>query len=116
MMSFMYLILLFTLISLMILTINMFLYTKIQKMREKMSPFECGFDPLSNSRLPFSIQFFMISLIFLIFDIEITLLIPLIYMMYFINKIIIFTSLLFLLILILGLIIEYIEQSIDWKN
>nr|QBG38696.1 NADH dehydrogenase subunit 3 [Acropyga silvestrii] len=116
MLSIMYLIFLFMLLSFMILIINFIFSIKTQKMREKMSPFECGFDPLINTRLPFSIHFFLISLIFLIFDIEITLLIPLIYMMYFLNKIIIFTSLLFLLILIFGLIIEYIEQSIDWKN
>nr|QBG38543.1 NADH dehydrogenase subunit 3 [Acropyga acutiventris] len=115
MMTIMYMFSLFFMMSLMILMINLFFYMKLQKMREKMSPFECGFDPLSNSRLPFSIQFFIISLIFLIFDIEITLLIPLIYM-YFFNKMMIFTILLFLFMMIIGLMIEYIEQSIEWKN
>nr|YP_009735134.1 NADH dehydrogenase subunit 3 [Acropyga kinomurai]QBG38632.1 NADH dehydrogenase subunit 3 [Acropyga kinomurai] len=113
--SMIYMTLLFFLLSLMILMINMFLTSKIKKMREKMSPFECGFDPLTQSRLPFSIQFFMISLIFLIFDVEIALLLPLIFMMFILNKIMIFTSMLFLLILIFGLMIEYIEQSIEWK-
>jgi len=39
------------------------------------STFECGFDPISNNHTPFSVYFFIISLIFLIFDTEITLLI-----------------------------------------
>nr|YP_009735159.1 NADH dehydrogenase subunit 3 [Acropyga pallida]QBG38658.1 NADH dehydrogenase subunit 3 [Acropyga pallida] len=116
MLSIMYMILLIIFLSLMVLTINLIFFNKFQKMREKISPFECGFDPLTKSRMPFSIQFFIISLIFLIFDIEITLLIPLIYMIFFFNKITIFISLLFMYILILGLIIEYIEQSIDWKK
>nr|YP_009735094.1 NADH dehydrogenase subunit 3 [Acropyga goeldii]QBG38580.1 NADH dehydrogenase subunit 3 [Acropyga goeldii] len=103
------------LLSFFIFMINFLFSFKMFKMREKMSSFECGFDPLNSPRLPFSIQFFLISLIFLIFDIEITLIIPLIYM-YTLNKTMIFTSLLFMFILIIGLMIEYLEQSIDWKN
>nr|YP_009734529.1 NADH dehydrogenase subunit 3 [Acropyga smithii]QBG38709.1 NADH dehydrogenase subunit 3 [Acropyga smithii] len=114
-MSMLFLIIMFILLPTLITLSNFLFSTKYNKMREKMSPFECGFDPLINPRLPFSIQFFLISLIFLIFDIEITILIPLIYM-HFPNKIIIFTSFLFVFMLMFGLLIEYIEQSIDWKN
>ncbi|EFN76753.1 hypothetical protein EAI_04502, partial [Harpegnathos saltator] len=49
---------------------------KIFKNREKNSSYECGFESISFSRFPFRIQFFLISLIFLIFDTEISLLIP----------------------------------------
>nr|AUT77306.1 NADH dehydrogenase subunit 3 [Polyrhachis dives] len=108
-------IILFSFISLLILILNFLISSKLMKNREKTSPFECGFDPLSKSRMPFSIQFFLISLIFLIFDIEIILLLPLPYLFLYFNKMSLLMSFFFLIILILGLLIEYLEQSIDWK-
>nr|YP_009560363.1 NADH dehydrogenase subunit 3 [Dolichoderus sibiricus]YP_009868544.1 NADH dehydrogenase subunit 3 [Dolichoderus quadripunctatus]QAA79738.1 NADH dehydrogenase subunit 3 [Dolichoderus sibiricus]QKG63378.1 NADH dehydrogenase subunit 3 [Dolichoderus quadripunctatus]UEC47358.1 NADH dehydrogenase subunit 3 [Dolichoderus sibiricus] len=103
-------------LSSMMLFMNFILSKKSQYIREKSSPFECGFDPMSNSRIPFSIQFFIISLIFLIFDVEITILIPLMYLFTHMNKIMLMTSMLFMMMLIIGLLLEYLEKSIDWKN
>ena len=47
--------------------------------KEKGSPFECGFDPAGISRLPFCMKFFLVSIIFLVFDVEVTLILPLLY-------------------------------------
>ena len=101
------------LLSFILLTINFLLSKKRYKNREKSSPFECGFDPISNTRIPFRIQFFIIRLIFLIFDIEITLLIPLIFLFIKLNLITIFSTFFFICILIIGLYLEYIEESLD---
>nr|YP_010014995.1 NADH dehydrogenase subunit 3 [Crematogaster teranishii]QOI14043.1 NADH dehydrogenase subunit 3 [Crematogaster teranishii] len=98
----------------MILT-NFIISKKLASSREKISPFECGFDPITPNHIPFSVHFFLISLIFLIFDIEITILIPLIYLFYSFNFYMIMTSFIFLIILLMGLYIEYLEESIDWK-
>nr|AXS65556.1 NADH dehydrogenase subunit 3 [Curculionoidea sp. 23 KM-2017] len=84
--------------------------------REKASPFECGFDPKNSARLPFSLQFFLIAMIFLIFDVELTLLLPFILLMKISN---IFNLLLtfsfFLLILILGIFHEWKQNALNWK-
>jgi NADH-ubiquinone oxidoreductase chain 3 len=96
-----------------LLCINFFIAKKTLNYREKNSSFECGFDPISLNHLPFRNQFFLISLIFLIFDIEITLLIPLIYIFSHYSFISILTPILFIIILSIGLIIEYSEFSID---
>nr|YP_009228858.1 NADH dehydrogenase subunit 3 [Xenoturbella churro]ALS20058.1 NADH dehydrogenase subunit 3 [Xenoturbella churro] len=44
--------------------------------QEKLSPYECGFTPKSNMRVPFSIRFFYIAILFIMFDLEIALLLP----------------------------------------
>nr|AYQ19044.1 NADH dehydrogenase subunit 3 [Elateridae sp. 3 ACP-2013] len=111
-----------TLISTIIFTISMIvmmLANIISKKtftdREKSSPFECGFDPKSSARIPFSLQFFLIAVIFLIFDVEITLLLPLIVTMK-MSNIISFLSVttIFLLILLVGLYHEWKQGALNW--
>nr|QNG56333.1 NADH dehydrogenase subunit 3 [Thesaurus zaitsevi]QNG56346.1 NADH dehydrogenase subunit 3 [Thesaurus zaitsevi] len=85
--------------------------------REKSSPFECGFDPKSSARLPFSLQFFLIAVIFLIFDVEITLLFPMIILMKMSNIMymyMIFTF--FIFILLMGIYHEWNQGALNWSN
>jgi NADH-ubiquinone oxidoreductase chain 3 len=65
-------------ISIIVIYLASLLSKKSLNDREKTSPFECGFDPINSSRLPFSIRFFLITIIFLIFDVEIALILPII--------------------------------------
>lgn len=66
--------------------------------KEKMSPFECGFDPRGVRRLPFCIKFFLVRIVFLVFDVEVTLIVPMIFAA---------TQVLtFLVVLVLGLLYE----------
>nr|AXS66156.1 NADH dehydrogenase subunit 3 [Tenebrionoidea sp. 3 KM-2017] len=100
----------------MILTVILNLTSKKTFMdREKSSPFECGFDPKSHPRMPFSLHFFLISLIFLIFDLEITLLFPFIVTLKYSN-IFLYISLfsIFILILLIGLIHEWKQGALNW--
>nr|ADL59781.1 NADH dehydrogenase subunit 3 [Meloidae sp. MT-2010] len=85
--------------------------------REKSSPFECGFDPSSSARLPFSLHFFLIAVIFLIFDVEITLLFPLI-MSIKLSSLINYsvTLMIFIMILIIGLLHEWNQGALNWSH
>nr|ALO76328.1 NADH deshydrogenase subunit 3 [Brachynopus latus] len=115
-------ILLMLMIILMILSIFMMMMASIISKktfmdREKLSPFECGFDPKSSARLPFSIQFFLIAVIFLIFDVEITLLIPLIILIKTSNMLSMFMiSMFFIFILLAGLYHEWFQGALTWIN
>uniref|UniRef100_G8J8D1 NADH-ubiquinone oxidoreductase chain 3 n=1 Tax=Protoplasa fitchii TaxID=560777 RepID=G8J8D1_9DIPT len=85
--------------------------------REKASPFECGFDPKSSSRLPFSLRFFLIAIIFLIFDVEIALILPMVIILNFSNMIMwSLTSIFFMLILLIGLYHEWNQGALDWSS
>nr|YP_010839094.1 NADH dehydrogenase subunit 3 [Pachycondyla annamita]WGF22859.1 NADH dehydrogenase subunit 3 [Pachycondyla annamita] len=106
----------FTFISMSLMLLNFFISKKMMKNREKNSVFECGFDPMSNTRIPFSIQFFLISLMFLIFDIEISLLIPLIFSMLIFNIYMMYSMYLFMIILLVSLYFEYSENMLEWKK
>nr|QHR79552.1 NADH dehydrogenase subunit 3 [Necrobia ruficollis] len=85
--------------------------------REKNSPFECGFDPKSSARTPFSLHFFLIAMIFLIFDVEITLIFPLIMIIKITNLMnFLKISLFLLMILLLGLYHEWNQGALNWTN
>nr|UDF83762.1 NADH dehydrogenase subunit 3 [Coenomyia ferruginea] len=85
--------------------------------REKMSPFECGFDPMNSSRLPFSLRFFLIAIIFLIFDVEIALILPMVMIMNYSTMMTwIMTSLIFIFILLLGLYHEWNQGALEWTH
>nr|YP_009945141.1 NADH dehydrogenase subunit 3 [Nomia chalybeata]QOE17505.1 NADH dehydrogenase subunit 3 [Nomia chalybeata] len=102
------------LIPLMIFLINNILSMKLKKDREKLSSFECGFDQMTPPQLPFSIQFFLISLMFLIFDIEIILILPILSLLNNLSSSSILTFLLFIIILIVSLWYEWSLNYLNW--
>nr|AUR26999.1 NADH dehydrogenase subunit 3 [Lalage tricolor] len=84
---------------------------------EKLSPYECGFDPLGSARLPFSIRFFLVAILFLLFDLEIALLLPLPWAVQLQNPT---TTLAWastlILLLTLGLIYEWAQGGLEWAE
>nr|AFP16886.1 NADH dehydrogenase subunit 3 [Anaspis sp. BMNH 840206] len=107
-------IILATICIIMILIVNL-ISKKTFSDREKSSPFECGFDPISSARMPFSLHFFLVAVIFLIFDVEITLLFPLIITLKLTNPINYFIIMMFfILILLTGLFHEWKQGALNW--
>nr|YP_010894891.1 NADH dehydrogenase subunit 3 [Phortica longipenis]WJW73404.1 NADH dehydrogenase subunit 3 [Phortica longipenis] len=104
-------------ISMVVMLLASILSKKTLVDREKSSPFECGFDPKSSSRLPFSLRFFLITIIFLIFDVEIALILPMIIILKFSNLMTwTITSIIFILILLIGLYHEWNQGMLNWSS
>nr|UPX88362.1 NADH dehydrogenase subunit 3 [Renocera pallida] len=105
------------LISFMVMLIASLLSKKTLCDREKASPFECGFDPSSSARLPFSLRFFLIAIIFLVFDVEIAILLPMILLIN-ISSLMswLVVSSFFIMILLAGLYHEWNQGMLDWST
>jgi len=102
-------------ISSVIITLALRLGEKSLKEREKITPFECGFSPFKKARRPFSLRFFIITLIFLIFDIEIALLLPLGVITKITNfSITALVGLLVVFVLAAGLLHEWKQGALNW--
>nr|YP_009357201.1 NADH dehydrogenase subunit 3 [Trochalopteron elliotii]AMJ17423.1 NADH dehydrogenase subunit 3 [Trochalopteron elliotii] len=100
-----------------ILTALNFWIAQMNPDSEKLSPYECGFDPLGSARLPFSIRFFLVAILFLLFDLEIALLLPLPWATQLQNPTttLMWASILILL-LTLGLVYEWIQGGLEWAE
>nr|YP_004891159.1 NADH dehydrogenase subunit 3 [Neodon irene]ADP08213.1 NADH dehydrogenase subunit 3 [Neodon irene] len=84
---------------------------------EKANPYECGFDPMSSARLPFSMKFFLVAITFLLFDLEIALLLPLPWVMQLSHMYTPTTIALTLItVLALGLAYEWMQKGLEWTE
>nr|YP_010580144.1 NADH dehydrogenase subunit 3 [Trichogramma pretiosum]UZS90445.1 NADH dehydrogenase subunit 3 [Trichogramma pretiosum] len=105
----------FSMVILMIMIMAMLILSKKSfKNREKLSSFECGFDSISKSRIPFSLSFYLIAMIFLIFDVEISLILPMIKSYSIYIFMLNFNFILIFLILLIGLFLEWKEGALKW--
>nr|YP_009990838.1 NADH dehydrogenase subunit 3 [Crypturellus undulatus]QNN84191.1 NADH dehydrogenase subunit 3 [Crypturellus undulatus] len=103
-------------LSALLTTLNLWL-AQTNPDTEKLSPYECGFDPLGSARLPFSIRFFLVAILFLLFDLEIALLLPLPWAIQLPHPL--YTTLwtsVILLLLTLGLIYEWSQGGLEWAE
>nr|YP_009113420.1 NADH dehydrogenase subunit 3 [Ara glaucogularis]AFI54884.1 NADH dehydrogenase subunit 3 [Ara glaucogularis] len=103
-------------LSMTLTTLNFWL-TQMTPDSEKLSPYECGFDPLGSARLPFSIRFFLVAILFLLFDLEIALLLPLPWAIQLKHPTVtLIWATTIILLLTLGLIYEWTQGGLEWAE
>ena len=82
---------------------------------EKLSAYECGFEPFSDSRMEFDVRFYLVAILFIIFDLEIAFLFPWAVSLGKIGLYGFISMMIFLFILTVGFIYEWKKGALDWE-
>ena len=82
---------------------------------EKLSAYECGFEPFNDSRMEFDVRFYLVAILFIIFDLEIAFLFPWAISLGTIGLYGYISMLIFLFILTIGFIYEWKKGALDWE-
>jgi len=82
---------------------------------EKLSAYECGFDAFDDSRMEFDVRFYLVAILFIIFDLEIAFLFPWAISLGTIGIFGFVSMMIFLFILTIGFIYEWKKGALDWE-
>ena len=108
--------LIFTLFISFIIFFFPFYFIERDKDFEKLSAYECGFMPFDDARGIFDIKFYLVCMLFLIFDLEVVFLFPWTLSFNFISDEFFFSMYIFLIILVIGFIYEWIKGALNWNE
>lgn len=82
---------------------------------EKLSPYECGFEPFEDARMKFDVRYYLVAILFIIFDLEIAFLFPWAIALEEIGMFGFVAMMLFLGILVVGFIYEWKKGALEWE-
>ncbi len=91
------------------------LFASFKPDKEKNSPYECGFEPFQDSRGEFDVRFYLVSILFIIFDLEITFLFPWAITLSKIGVLGFWSMMIFLGLLTVGFIYEWKKGALEWE-
>ncbi len=82
---------------------------------EKLSPYECGFDAFEDARMKFDVRYYLVAILFILFDLEIAFLFPWASVVNEIGMPGYLAMMLFLLILTVGFVYEWMKGALEWE-
>ena len=91
-----------------------FLLGRCNKDNEKLSPYECGFEPFEDSRMKFDVRYYLVAILFIIFDLEIAFLFPWAVSLDVIGGFGLLAMAVFLAVLVVGFIYEWKKGALEW--
>jgi NADH-quinone oxidoreductase subunit A len=91
-----------------------FLFGRGSKDAEKLSPYECGFEPFEESRMKFDVRYYLVAILFIIFDLEIAFLFPWAVSLGAIGTFGLISMGIFLALLVVGFIYEWKKGALEW--
>ena len=98
-----------------IMIVAPFLLAKLKPDAEKLSPYECGFEPFDDARGQFDVRFYLVAILFIIFDLEVAFLFPWAVSLGKIGMLGFWSMMIFLGILTIGFIYEWKKGALDWE-
>ncbi|MES2354931.1 MAG: NADH-quinone oxidoreductase subunit A [Pseudomonadota bacterium] len=82
---------------------------------EKLSPYECGFEAFEDARMKFDVRYYLVAILFILFDLEIAFLFPWAIVLNEIGLFGFLSMMLFLGILVVGFIYEWMKGALEWE-
>ena len=82
---------------------------------EKLSPYECGFEAFEDARMKFDVRYYLVAILFILFDLEIAFLFPWAVVLQEIGLFGFLAMMLFLAILVVGFIYEWMKGALEWE-
>ncbi len=82
---------------------------------EKTEPYECGFDPFEDARMKFDVRYYLVAILFILFDLEIAFFFPWAVVLREIGLYGFFAMMIFLAILVVGFIYEWKKGALEWE-
>lgn len=82
---------------------------------EKLSPYECGFEAFEDARMKFDVRYYLVAILFILFDLEIAFLFPWAVVLEEIGAFGFWSMVVFLLILIVGFVYEWMKGALEWE-
>ena len=91
-----------------------FLFSPKNPDPEKLSAYECGFEAFSDSRMEFDVRFYLVAILFIIFDLEIAFLFPWAISLGNLGSLGFWSMMIFLFVLTVGFVYEWKKGALDW--
>ena len=82
---------------------------------EKLSPYECGFEPFEDARMKFDVRYYLVAILFILFDLEIAFLFPWATVLNDIGLFGFLSMMVFLGILVVGFVYEWMKGALEWE-
>jgi NADH-quinone oxidoreductase subunit A len=82
---------------------------------EKLSPYECGFEAFEDARMKFDVRYYLVAILFILFDLEIVFLFPWAVSLDAIGFFGFVSMMIFLTILVVGFVYEWMKGALDWE-
>jgi len=82
---------------------------------QKLSPYECGFEAFEDARMKFDVRYYLVAILFILFDLEVAFLVPWAVAMHDVGMLGFWAMMIFLGVLTLGLVFEWKKGALDWE-